>query len=422
MTTPLFCRETLAHARANPFWGAAFLLTLLIPFMIIYARVGFEICCGLIGLMFLWHSFRTRSWDWVRDPITVVALVLWGWMVLVVMPLAMSPSAKWLDAIAWIRFPLMFCALRYWILAVPAARTTLAAMLAAMLALIVVDTLWQFLTGVSLTGNPRTPEGRMTGPFESPKVGAFIGKMALASMGVCIIAALTNMSRRWVILCLLLWAFVVLTVLLSGERSAFLMVSVATAVIAALMMLRVKRLRAPCIAGAIVVMIGLLVLHQTSPWIRLRAYYGFQTMVNYSQSDYGVLAISAYEMGKEHWQHGVGIRGYRAVSPDLHYVWGTFRGFHPHNAFLEMFAEAGLIGLLLMITLVGTMARNAIAQFRRARGREALLPAMAIGVLVQHFFPLVGMQSFFSNWAAVIVWFCLALAFAGIPVREVGDA
>ena len=420
MTLPLFYRETLAHARTNRLWAAAFFLTALIPLMIIFARVGFEVCGGLVGLMFLWHSYRTRAWGWVRDPFTIVCLALWAWMVLVVQPLAVSPSANWLEAIAWIRFPLMFMAMRVWVLALPASRATLALILATILALVVIDTLWQLLTGTSLSGYPRTESGRLTGPFAHPKVGLFVGKFTLATLGMCIVVAASVNSRRAVMASVVLWALAIFVVLMSGERSAFLMTAAATAVVAALMMWRNKRVRIPCIAAAVIAMVGLVALYQISPWLRDRADQGYETITNYSQSDYGALAISAYDIGKEHMPHGSGIRGYRGLSPDLYYKGQMFRGLHPHNAFLEVFAEAGIPGLFLMLAMIAVLARNAAQQFRAAQGMEALLPAAAIGVLVQHFFPLIGMQSFFSNWAAVNLWFCLALVFSAIPMTTRG--
>jgi len=421
MTMPLFYRETMAHARDHRFWAAAFFLTALIPFMIVVSRAGFEICGGLVGLMFLWHSARTHEWGWLHDPLAIVCMVLWAWMVLVVQPLAVSPSARWMEALTWIRFPLMFMALRFWVLALPAARTSLATILAALLLLVVVDTLLQLLTGMSLSGNARMDNGRLTGPFERPKVGLFISKFAVASLGLCFMAAVTAKSRHWLVGAGMLWAMVILTVLLTGERSAFLMVSMATGVIAVLMAVREKRLRLALIIAALIVAVGLVALYETSSWVRLRADQGYESITNYQQSDYGALAISAYDIGTQHKLHGVGIRGYRGLTPDLYYTGGMFRGLHPHNVFLEMFAEAGVPGLLMLVAMVAVLARNAAQQFKAAQGIQALLPAAAIGVLVQHFFPLVGMQSFFSNWAAVNLWFCLAIIFSAIPTNLRGS-
>jgi O-antigen ligase len=413
MPMPIFYRETLAHARAQPLWAAAFLLTALIVFMIIFARVGFEVCAALVGLMFLWHSARTRDWHWLRDPLAMVCLLIWAWMLLVVQPLAVSPSARWMEAVAWIRFPLMFMALRFWVLAVPGARTTLAVIIASLL-----DTLWQFVQGVSLSGNARTLTGRLTGPFETPKIGLFMGKFAVAALALCMAVALAANARRWVVGAALLWALVMLTVLLSGERSAFLLLALATGVIAVLMALRNSRLRMPCILLALGALLGVVALYEGSPWVRERANAGYETITHYRESDYGALAISAYDLGAAHPLHGVGIRGYRGMSPDLYYKGQKFRGLHPHHAFLEMFSESGVPGLLLMMAMIAVLARNAAQQFKAAKGINALLPAAAIGVLVQHFFPLIGMQSFFSNWAAVNLWFCLAIIFSAIPTTH----
>jgi O-antigen ligase len=418
MTCPNFVHETIAYARQNRVWALAFVATLLMPLMLIVARVGVEICCALIGLAFLWHSARTRDWQWLRDPFTLACLVAWGWLVLVVAPLAVAPSSKWPDAALWFRFPLMFAALRFWVLAYAPARLTLASMLALLLALVVVDTFWQMLTGVSLSGQPRIENGRLTGPFETPKVAQYLGKLVMPAVAICIAAALALRLKRPAMLAVVLLVASIVMILLSGQRSTFLTVLLGCGVMGGLMLLRDRRLLKPCLLAGALVIGGFFALYTTNDWVKIRSDQGFETMLHYPKSDYGVLAIAGIDMGKAHWLHGTGLRGFRDFCPDLPYNGYTFRGMHPHNAFVEWFAETGAIGLLLFITMIGVLLRDSLQHFRAARGLDALLPAAAIGILAQHFFPLMGMQSFFTNWPAMLQWFPLAMMFAALPPRR----
>lgn len=415
MQLPLFLRETIVRAKTDPVWGFALLATLLIPWMMIFARVGIEICGAIIGLSFLWVSFRQRDWAWLRQPFTLACILAWAWLSLVVTPLAIDPAASVTPSVLWFRMPLMAIALRYYVLRSPAARSTLALMLAVMLAAVGVDALWQYATGMSFTGHARLDSGRLTGPFAAPKVGLYLGKMLLPAIALGLVHALTHRSRAGIAAVLGLLFGTMVVILLTGERSALLGTVLGLTVAAGLMMLAERRWRAPCMAVALATVALLALLYSSNDWVRLRGDQAVQTMQHYAESDYGVLIGAAYTIGRQHLAHGVGLGGFRELCPDLHYNGYVFRGMHPHNAFAEWFAEAGLPGLLLFLAIIAVLLRDGVQHFRTARGIERLLPAMALGITAQHFFPLMGMQSFFTNWPAMLVWYPLGLAFAGLP-------
>jgi len=153
----------------------------------------------------------------------------------------------------------------------------------------------------------------------------------------------------------------------------------------------------------------------TSATVQMRGQQMLETMQHYKQSDYGQLAAVALDIGQAHLLHGAGLHGYRELCPTLVSYGITFRGLHPHNYYLEWFAEAGLPGLLLLLAMVIVLLREDMQHLLRAHRLEKLVPAIVLGVLVQHFFPFVGMQSFFTNWGAMLQWYTLSLSFAALP-------
>lgn len=418
MRMPDFISDTLALARRDPLWAVAFVACALLPLMLIYARVGAEICSAIMGLAFLWRSARLRQWHWLHEPFALACLVAWAWLLLVVTPLAANPGAGWVGAAMWFRLPLMLLAARYFVLQPAPARTALAVILALMLALVAFDTLWQLAQGVSLTGNPRIEYSqRLTGPFDSPKVGIFMGRVLLPIIGLCLMAALVRRSKRAAAASLGLLLMVIATIIFTGERAAFLTTALGCTVAAGLLIVTEKRLRLPILAMGLLFVVALVVLFETDSWVHTRGTEMFNVMRHYPQSEYGQLVQAALAIGQEHWLHGVGLRGFRDFCPELHAGVSVFRGLHPHNAFAEWFAEAGLVGLLLFAGIVATLLREALRHLRGTQGVARLLPAVAVGVLVQHFFPLMGMQSFFSNWSALLLWYSLSLMFAALPPR-----
>lgn len=418
MSLPIFIRETLAYARLHRLWALAYVATLLLPLMLIVARAGIEICSGIIGLAFLWQSFRTRQWAWLRDPFTLLCAASYAWLVLVVTPLAVNPAAGLVDAALWFRLPLMFAALRFWVLAQVEARTTLAYILAMLLTLVAADAVWQFATGVSLSGHPRLESGRLTGPFTNPKVGLYLSKLLVPVAALCAVAALMARHRLALIASGGLAVVGMAAILLSGERAAFITAALACATTLGVMMLSEKRLRLPCLLASSVALAAVVGIYFTNPWVAARSQQALHLMTHFAESDYGVLASAGIEMGREHWLHGVGLRGFRELCPELPYAGVFFRGLHPHNAYIEWFAEAGLMGLLLFVASLAVLLREAVQHIRQNNGLQRLIPAVALGAWVQHFFPLMGMQSAFTNWAALLQCYVLALIFAALPRRK----
>lgn len=410
---PLFIRTSFAMMRADPLWGIAFFAVLLMPWMLIFDRTGMEICGAIVGLLFLGRSAARREWHWLREPFSVVTLLLIAWLVLVVTPLAVSPAKGAVDALLWFRLPLFLIALRSWVLVSPAARNTLAIMLIALLVPLMIDTLWQMAYGVSLSGNPRIVTGRLTGVFVKPKIGLYIGKMLLPALTICLLLAWGR--RGWLLTLAAITLTAIATLLLTGERSVFIVTMLALGLAGSLLMWRHQPMRTPLLiaGGALAALV--LTLFFTSEWVQIRANQALQTMGNYPNSDYGLLAGAALDMGREHWLHGAGVHGFRLLCPIFELSGGMFTGLHPHNLFLEWFAETGLPGLLLFCAMIGLLLREAWQHFLAAQGRACIVPALVLAVCLQHFFPLVGMQSVFTNWPAWMLWYPLAIAFSALP-------
>ena len=417
-----YIAQTRAHASQDRLWGLAFVATLLLPVMLVAARAGIEICTFIIGLSFLWRSWRTRQWAWTRTPFALVCLLAWAWLALVVTPLSPTGHGTAGIAILWVRMPLMFIALRSWVLVTPAARTTLATWLAVLLGLVAIDTLAQFVNGVSLTGHVRPDSLRLTGPFSGPKVGHFLSQLTAPAIALCLAAAATVMNKRAMAASIALLGVVLVTILLSGERSAFMTLLLACGVTVGLVMLVEKRMRLLGAVLAVVTVLAIGTLYEASGWVKMRGDMMVQSMLHYKQSDYGVLVYEGIDMGAQHPWHGVGIQGFRKLCPPLQFEKGgitsIFEPMYPHNFFVELFAETGAPGLLLLLGLIGVLGCEATRHYRSATGAQRLMAAAALGVLVQHFFPLAGMKSFFDNWSAALQWYGLGLVFAALPMPQ----
>jgi O-antigen ligase len=400
-------------------WCLAYFATLLLPWALIFNRGLADGCAVLIGILFLWDSYKNKKWEWLKEPFIRISLLAWAWLVLVVSPFAVAPAGSFAVALPWIRYIIMVAALCYWVLEKEEALLLLAKMLVVMFTLVMVDTLWQYIYGVSLTGHLRDQSKRLTGPMDSVKVGIFITKLLLPAVVICAFSALRQKKYSWLIYAVLLLVGEMI-ILLTGERTAF--VSSLIGIFGGMFLLAITEKYVRVAAPFIVMLIAgaLFFLIKTQAWVMLRAVSFKDTILGFGDSVYGRIFESAYIIGEKNWISGVGLKGYRIVSSSMedkmhpYCDGGVLCNMHPHNAYLEWFSEAGLPGLILFSLLVIVLLIKALRYFKQAEGIYRLLPASAFAAVLVNFFPLMVTQSIFSNWPAILLWYSVALSFASL--------
>jgi O-antigen ligase len=417
--TSIFCHSPLTVLRraysGQPAWWLAFVAAMAMPWLLVVSRAGMDIAGGIIGLAFLWHSARSRDWQWTRTPLFRLSLLLWAWLVLVVTPLAYAPQESLVAALTFIRFPLMLMALICWVLVAPAARNLVAMSVLAVVVLVAVDVLWQYMTGVSLSGQPIPGGNRLTGPFDNPKAGLLMAKLLPPVLALAFVAAMQRGGWKSYLPAVAVMLGVMLTLVLTGDISATLGAGLALGVATLIVFWRLPNWRLPCTWVVIVGLALTVLLGLTQTSVQARFWRGYDGITGYEQSDYGVISQGAKEIAAAHSLHGVGIKNFRNLSHDIEYQGEPFAARHPHNFYLEWWVEAGIPGLLGFIALVLILLREALLNLRQASREQVILSGIALGMVVQHFFPLLGTQSFFNNWASMLIWFPLGLAFASLP-------
>ncbi|MDX1975788.1 MAG: O-antigen ligase family protein [Rickettsiales bacterium] len=411
---------TIASETAKPvsacwMWRAAFIMTVLIPLMLIVSRALADGFTALIGILFLVQCARTRSWAWLDDPFIRLALAIWIWL-LFVSGFANSPPASYGVALPWIRYILFAAALRHWVLVDGKHTQRLVALTAGLLVLVMIDSFWQYITDVSITGHLKVEGRRLTGPFDNVKVGIYLAKLLLPVCGVGLYYASQNSSRRQFVLYALLLVAGLLIVLLSGERTAFVSLTGSLLAMGLILAICQPRLRLP-VLGSIAAFLALfVVLYHTQPLVHDRLGHMLVIFGDIRASAYGQLFWVAWQLGQEYWMLGAGLKGFRVLClPFLEQGAILNCNLHPHNPYLEFLSETGVMGMTLFIALVVAILWKAIRSIQR-RSDYGILPGLLLfGVCVLEFFPFMPTQSIFSNWPAILLWYGVALAWTIQP-------
>ena len=121
----------------------------------------------------------------------------------------------------------------------------------------------------------------------------------------------------------------------------------------------------------------------------------------------------AYEIGKNNLIFGSGIKSFRYECSNKKYTNNFLKKFdynyscstHPHNIYFEIFSETGLSGLIIFIYIIIKTLKN-ILTITSGRIRNFLLGSMII-----LFFPFQPTGSFFSTFNGIFYFLNLSLSF-----------
>jgi O-antigen ligase len=108
---------------------------------------------------------------------------------------------------------------------------------------------------------------------------------------------------------------------------------------------------------------------------------------------------------------GIGTANYRELCEDLN---GNNESVdcnnHPHNFYVQVFAEVGILGLVAMIAMVGSIFAATLQA--RYSTNPRIFDRIAFVIPLAIFMPLQFTSDFFGQWNNLFMWTPLGLALA----------
>jgi len=345
----------------------------------------------------------------VRSPPARTLILLFAciWLPMLVAELDAATLDTLRTNVVFPRFLLMGLFMILVLAQAPERIERLTLLLGVALAFWAVDGLIQGVWGRNLWGDPLI-HGQVTGVFY-PKQN--IGQILAVLFPVFLYWVSVEADRRpW------MWAFIpvyMAVILLSGKRSAWIMLAVALAVLGAATLVRLPRQRRWRVAAGVLALVlaGGLALGQHSGFkakaeVTAGLFSGDMEKADLATSyRLGIWRVGQ-DIFRDHWINGIGPRGFRAVYP--HYAPADDRFVlanpasgptHPHLIVLEVAVEAGVLGLIGFAILWLWLLR-ALWQARRDATALAWLTALAVAILPFN----TGLALYGSVWSGIVFW------------------
>ena len=388
------------------------ILFALMPLLLLFWRGGADAAASIIGICFLAVVIAKRQWGIAKHPMLATLIGIWLMLNLLVSPLAVEPVPSFSRSIVWLRFALLFAAVVTWLIQSRDDLRLIVGLWALTIAFCILDGMVQLLTGTSLTGNPIYNLTRLTGPLDRPNIGMFVARLGFPLLVAVPLLLQESRSRLGLIAAIVMAAIGFAFVLLTGERSAALLVVAGLLTAAFGGVLDFPRYRIYGLGGIALIIGSIVAIAVSSDRIMSRLIQLRVVLQNFEKSHYAELFGIGLDIWRTYPIFGAGMKNFEencwAVSGS-----SVTDGCpsHPHNVYIEWLAETGAAGLLGYLAFLGLLL---LAAWPLLRGTTTarLTGILAAGCLVVLLFPLIATQSLFSNWPALVFWSGLALTMA----------
>jgi O-antigen ligase len=285
-----------------------------------------------------------------------------------------------------------------------------------------IDALLQYLLGHDILGYPHDGK-RLMGVFY-PK--ALLGIMTAIVLPILVDYVLRSSHRFMGALVILLPA--IIAIILSRNRNAWFTLGLSVFAYLIYLARTDRRIQWPRLLAAVTLSLSLVfaaALQQPAFRATVKNTFGLFSG-NYATMDRATshrlpLWVTALNMAQEHWVNGVGPRGYRYLyqqyaQPNDFYVKKKIASgiTHPHQFFLEITVETGVIGVLGYCAFLGLLYQR----LRRLDGgvlRRTMPWLLCAGVAV---LPINSHMAFYDAFWSSVVWWLLSITLAmTLPAR-----
>jgi O-antigen ligase len=376
----------------------------LLPFLLLFSRAIADITVLLIGLTFLLISFRHKDWAWAKQPWFKLNVLFWLYLLLVNAPLSMDSADSLLHAIFYLRWPLFAAALAYWLLNDKTREQHFLIALFIACAFVILDTSLQYMTGTDVFGHTMPSPTRLTGPYSRPIPGIMMLRVLFIVLLMTIIVPRLATVKRRTVFTLTLLCIGLLFMFITGERMALILFLTGSVAILIGLLLEQKVHKATVLLGFIAILGLFTSLVFLNPEMAERSVYSIESkLANFIDSDYGLVFRAAIAAWQENPIFGSGFHTYQVSCEQLGLLtqWGIPCS-HPHNLYLQIGAETGLVGLILFSIMIVRIYFSAL--YQHVKTKQWFVASLSFVILSVCFWPLIGGISILNNGVAALVW------------------
>tara|TARA_B100000780_G_scaffold278357_1_gene251599 strand:+ start:2700 stop:3920 length:1221 start_codon:yes stop_codon:yes gene_type:complete len=377
-------------------------LIYLIPFAIILGQAPLNLISVVVSIIFLILVLKNKIYyEYKSYFVFLYFLIVFFFINLI---FSINPYFSTQSILGFIRYYFFFLAMLYSLSNIDNFRLIFTRILFIAVSFVIIDSYIQFFFNKDIFSYPSL-NNRLTGPFGSEKVvGAYISKLIFLSFSFLIIK---KIKVRYI--CLIAIAALALIVL-SNERSSSIIF--ASSLVIFFIFCQEKPFFKISVFSFSAMFIFLLLNYN----IVLKNRFINEPAKYYKDNHHKAHFLTAIEVFKDNKIVGSGVKTFRVACHNKKYenigsIYYKYRcSTHPHNLYLEIIAETGILGMLIFISINIYIFFQLIKFFlKKEEFRSEILFVFCNFFIL--FWPLQTTGSFFSSWNGVFYWIFFAFFF-----------
>lgn len=385
-----------------PKWERGFhVFWLLGPFILLIERSPADFWISLLALIFVIRSIIKGDGAWLKPFWVKAGFVFWIWCIITG---AMSnfPAYSVCEAIVWFRFPLFAMATAFWL--ARDRRLLYAMIISTAFGLLVMCCI--LTAEIIIVGQQG---GRLSWPYGDLVPGNYVAKVGLPAFTI-MVALAVSISGRVAALSGIITLFTMAISVMTGERINFL-IRACSGMLAGLVW---KPKWGRYIGLVAVEVLAVAMIFSALPGTASRYIDQFIAGATNPQESVWLKTINGgWQVAQDNLMFGIGTANYRLVSYEgiLDKYENVRPDVHPHNYYVQILLETGLIGIILGVVFLWSIIWTC---FRASlKNRDNVFISTSWVIPFGLFWPIATSADFFGQWNNIFMWSAVALALSG---------
>ena len=397
------------------FYNVPVALFSLLPFFLITGPFLSDFSISLISLLFLIFSLKKKNFFYFKNKFFYIFLIFWAYLIF----------NSLINNFNLDSFKISFFYFRYgvFVIAIFALLTFddkfikyFFYCILFCFVVLILDGFYEYFFGENIMGWSNAESSRVSSFFGEEKIlGSYLSRLWPIFFGIYIL--IFKEKNLLFILFVLVFILSEALIFLSGDRTAFFNINL-SAIFIILFSQKLLKLRLITLSLSILLLI---IISLINPTAKERVFDQTIKQMNLVKDKEKPFTEGLYIFSKEHTDHyiaayrmyldnkilGVGVKNFRKICKYEKYkVSESSCAPHPHNTYVQILSETGIIGFLFLLTALIYFSKNLVKHLvLKIRGNPYFtdFEICVLSGIAIYLWPIIPTGSIFNNWLNILL-------------------